>query len=164
MIIFIILLLATALCRAQTYIGLDLSSIIFSEFRIDMGHAISKRWSISASAGVSLDILRRGLNQDEKGHEEELPVGRLPEGRQYLHRENLSLCFWPKDCMAGPFISFGAEYRASSGLDASLGVGYMADIWKGLKAYIKYETGIIRSAAQEKISIQDISAGLCWTF
>lgn len=164
MVTVLIFLLFTLHSQAQTAIGTDLSALLYREVKIHIGHGIGRHWSVSASAGANMQVLRRHTDDETAGHEAEFPLSQeLPEV-SYTHRESVGLCYWPKEPFTGTFLSFGGEYRADTGLDATIGAGYMFRIWKGLTGAIRYDTGIIRTAAMQKLSIHDLSIGINWIF
>ena len=159
-----ILLFCTLIAHAQTIIGLDMPSLLYSELKTNVGYKISQHWSLSATAGVNLKTLRRRISPIETEHYEEFYRNSLPEARNYTHRESFAICYWPQLTFSGPFLSFGGEYRSSTGLDACFGAGYMFKIWKGLSGCILYDIGIMRSAKTEKLSTEDINIGINWNF
>ena len=164
MMTVLIFLLCTLQSEAQTAIGTDLSALLYKEIKIHIGHRIGRHWSISASAGANIQELRRHTDDETAGHEKEFPPSQtLPEA-PYTHRESIGLCYWPQAPFSGTFLSFGGEYRSGTGLDATIGAGYMFSIWKGLTGTIRYDTGIIRIASMHKLSIQDLSIGINWIF
>ena len=159
-----ILMFCTLLAHAQTIVGLDMPSLLYSELKTNIGYKIGQHWSLSASAGVNLKALRRQSSSIEIEHYEEFPPNSPPEARDYTHRENFAMCYWPQMAFSGPVISFGGEYRSTSGLDVYVGFGYMFKIWKGLSASIGYDVGIIRTTRQEKLTVEDLSIGINWKF
>lgn len=159
-----IFLLCTLASHAQTIIGLDMPSLLYSELKMNVGYKISQHWSLSAAAGVNFKTLRREISTIEAEHYEEFYRNSLPKARGYTHRESFAICYWPQLAFSGPLLSFGCEYRSSTGLDACFGAGYMFKIWKGLSGCILYDIGIMRSAKTEKLSTEDINIGINWNF
>lgn len=159
-----IFMLCSLLVHAQTSIGLELSSLLYSEIRLAFQYKIAEHWAISAEAGVNYQILHRRISAVEAEHNSEFPINTLPDSNEFTHGECLCIRYWPQGAFNGAFLSFGAEYRDTSGLDASVGIGYMFKIWKGLYGTAKYNTGIIRAVKSEKLTLRDLSIGLSWNF
>jgi hypothetical protein len=86
----------------------------------------------------------------------------MPQERAFSHRESINLRFWPRSTFNGIFLSFGGEYKEGTGLDANIGIGYMFSIWKGFKGAIRYETGMIMAAKNDKLSSDGLSIGIYW--
>jgi hypothetical protein len=158
------LLLYSILSQAQTAVGIDLTSLLFNEVRVAVGHRISERWTVSASAGINRKVLKRDISSEEADHNSDFPPAYLPEGRSFSHRESIGLSYWPQSSFSGPFLTIGGEYRQGLGLDATLGAGYMFTIWKGIIGTLKYDAGIIRTANTGKLPADGFSVGLCWKF
>lgn len=164
MVLIFIFLTCVTTSRAQTAAGLDLSSLLFKEVKIAVGHKISGHWSVSAYAGLNIKVMKERIRPEEAEHNEAFPPAFLPDGRSFSHREAIGFCYWPQSTFSGPFLSVGGEYRQGSGLDATLGIGYMLKIWKGLTGFLTYDAGIIRTANAGKLPADGFSAGICWIF
>ena len=162
MVLVFIILTYPILCQAQTAVGLEISSLLFKEVQMGIGHRIAEHWSISANAGMNLKTLKRHMNSEETAHNESFPPASMPQERSFSHRESISLCYWPQCVFNGAFLSVGGEYKEGAGLDANAGVGYMFSIWKGLKGAIRYETGLITTAKNNKMSADGLSIGIYW--
>lgn len=164
MVLIFIFLTCVTLSRAQTSAGLDLSSLLFKELKIVVGHRITEHWSVSAYAGLNMKVMQQRLMPEEAEHNETFPPAHMPANRPFMHREAVGFCYWPQSTFSGPFLSVGGEYRQGSGLDATLGIGYMLKIWKGLIGFMTYDAGIIRTANTGKLPTDGFSAGICWVF
>lgn len=151
-------------CVGQICAGIDLTSVLYREIRINIGYGFAAHWSFSASCGTNLKKLRHKYSEEEINHNDEYPMGELPDSDTVLHRESIGFRYWPDKAFNRFFLSLGAEYRHGDGLDACIGVGYYVPIWKGLKGVLNYETGLIRSVKEGKISFKDLRFGLSWTF
>jgi hypothetical protein len=162
MVLAFIILTCPILCQAQTAVGLEISSLLFKEVQISLEHRIAEHWSVSAHAGMSLKALKRHMNSEETSHNESFPASSMPQERAFSHRECLNLRYWPQSTFNGIFISLGGEYKADAGPDANLGIGYMFSIWKGFKGAIRYETGMIMAAKNDKLSPEGLSIGIYW--
>lgn len=158
------LLLCTILSQAQTTIGLEMTSFLYKELNIGMEHKISEHWSISASAGLNLKILKRDIGYEEQEHNANFKSNILPDGRSFAHREKFALRYWTNKAYTGTFIGIGGEYRTDIGLDATFGIGYMFPIWKKLTGSVIYDIGIIRSCRSDKLTLEDLRLELSWIF
>jgi hypothetical protein len=125
---------------------------------------MSEHWSISASVGANMKMLQKRKSMIEEEHNSEFPDGIYPKRRKYMHREHIYLCYWPTHIFKGFYISLGGEHRDTDGLDATVGMGYMFNIWKGLNGALAYDIGIIKATENEKLSISDLKVGISWTF
>ena len=130
MLLILILMLCAILVRAQTSIGLDLSSLLYKELNIGLDHRISKHWSLHGSAGVNMKILKREIGKEELEHDSNFNSNSQPSVRSYAHREKFGFRYWPNTAYSGMHLNIGGEYRTDAGLDATLGIGYMFPIWK----------------------------------
>ena len=162
MALVFILLACPILSQAQAAVGMEISSFLFKEVQISLGHRIAEHWSISANAGMNLKVLKRQMNSEETAHNESFPPVYMPQERTFSHRESISLCYWPQCVFNAVFLSFGGEYKAGTGLDANAGIGYMFSIWRNLKGTIRYETGLIMAAKNAKLPSDGISIGIYW--
>ncbi len=162
MALVFMILTCSILCQAQSVIGLEISSLLFKEVQMGIGHRIAGHWSISANAGMNLKVLKRHMNSEETAHNESFPSASMPQERSFSHRESISICYWSQYVFNGAFLSIGGEYRDGTGLDANVGIGYMFSIWKGLKGDIRYETGLIMAAKNNKMSADGLSIGIYW--
>ena len=149
---------------AQTNINIDLHSLLRTELNLTIGQRMSEHWSISASVGANMKMLQKRKSMIEEEHNSEFPDGIYPEHRKYMHREHIYLCYWPTHIFKGFYISLGGEHRDTDGLDATVGMGYMFNIWKGLNGALAYDVGIIKATENEKLSISDLKVGISWTF
>ena len=157
-------MISPLLMHAQTIIGLDLPSILYSEFKVIFEHKVTEHWSMSASAGVNIKTIHSRISILDAEHNAEFPYATLPDSRKYMHRESLSMNYWPSGTFKGLFFSLGAEYRETDGFDGTAGIGYMIPIWKGLKATARYDLGFIRASKSEGNGIDNLCIGLNWTF
>lgn len=164
MLLILILMLCAILVRAQTSIGLDLSSFLYKELNIGLGHRISQHWSIHGSAGLNMKILKREIGKEELEHDSNFNSNSQPSVRYYAHREKFGFRYWPNTAYSGMHLNIGGEYRTDAGLDATLGIGYMFPIWKKLTGSIAYDIGIIRSQKTGKLTIEDLKLELSWIF
>lgn len=163
MLVFL-MTLSAILCQAQAMIGIDLTGLLHSELKVAFGHEVAEHWSLSAAAGVNFRALRRKVGTEENKHQMEYPTGPELTDVNYAHRERICIDFWPKRIFSGISVSAGGEYRGNEGFDATAGIGYMFNIWKGLTGNIRYDLGIIRSNREGKLSVQDLSIGIYWIF
>ena len=159
-----IFVLSSLITQAQATLGLELSSLLYSEVKVAFMYRFAEHWSISADAGLNFKLLHRQISNEETEHNSQFPTNTLPESNAHMHRECLSICYWPQTALSGVFLSFGAEYRDISGVDACVGIGYMFKIWRGLHGIAKYDTGIIRAVKSEKLTLRDLNFGLTWIF
>lgn len=159
-----LLIVCTLISHAQTDIGIDMSALLFREIKVSIGHGISGHWSARAEAGISMKALKRKISKEEIWHDKEFTSSVQLYDRTFTHRESLSICYWPRTCFQGTFLSVGGEYRQGKGLDATIGIGYMYRIWKGLAGVIRYETCILGAAGAETLSVQNLGVGLNWIF
>ena len=164
MVLAFIFLLCPLLAFCQTSIGIDLHSLLCSEFKISIGHRMAEHWSIAASVGINMKTLKKDHSPIEEEHNAEFPDGTYPMTKEHMHREHICICYWPRQTFKGIFISLGAEHRDTDGMDATVGIGYMFNIWKGLNGTLAYDTGIIRTTQNEKLSISDLQVGISWRF
>jgi hypothetical protein len=162
MVLVFIIMACSMLCQAQAAVGLEISSLLFKEVQIGLEHRIADHWSVSAHAGMNLKGLKRHRNSEETAHNESFPAASMPQERAFSHRESINLRFWPRSTFNGIFLSFGGEYKEGTGLDANIGIGYMFSIWKGFKGAIRYETGMIMAAKNDKLSSDGLSIGIYW--
>ena len=128
--------LCPLLMHAQTFIGIDLPSLLHSELQINFGHRISEHWSMSASSGLNFRTLYRKLSTLDAEHNTELDLEQQRQTRDYMHRESADLCYWPQGTFKGVFLAFGAAYTDTNGLDGTVGAGYMFSIWKRITGHI----------------------------
>lgn len=164
MTLALIFLLSPVLAIAQTIIGIDLTSALHSELKISFGHRISEHWSVSADAGVNLKLLHRRISSQEVEHNSEFQINPMPEAWEHMHQESISMCFWHQRAFNGAFLSLGARYRDTDGLDGTAGLGYMFLIWKGLTGMIRYDTGLIRTSESGNRTKEGLSVSINWIF
>lgn len=164
MLLIFILMLCAIPSQAQTAIGLDLTSFLYKELNIGVEHKISEHWSMTGSAGINMEILKRDVGNEELEHNSSFHSNSLPDARAFSHRERFALRYWTDKAYYGMFIGIGGEYRSDIGMDANLGIGYMFPIWKKLTGAVTYDLGIIRSYKVGKPGIEDLKLELSWIF
>lgn len=156
--------LCPLLMHAQTFIGIDLPSLLHSELQINFGHRISEHWSMSASSGLNFRTLYRKLSTLDAEHNTELDLEQQRQTRDYMHRESADLCYWPQGTFKGVFLAFGAAYTDTNGLDGTVGAGYMFSIWKRITGYIRYDTGLTLITGSDQTVSDGLRAGISWIF
>ena len=164
MTIAFIFMLCNLLVHAQTAIGIDLPSLLYSELQINFGHVISEHWSMSASSGINFRVLHRKINALDAEHDAEFNYGKTIHTREYMHREIIDICYWPQGTFKGIFLAFGAEYTDNHGLDGTAGAGFMFRIWKNLSGHIRYDTGLTLTDGSAKSISDGLRAGISWIF
>lgn len=164
MTLTLIFLLCALLVRAQTFIGIDLPSLLHSELQISFGHRISEHWSMSASTGVNIKVLYKKISTLDAEHNAEFDSGTPIQTRDYLHRESTDICYWPQGTFKGIFLSLGARYTDTDGLDGTIGAGYMFSIWKKLTGHIRYDFGLTQGTESDSSIANGLRAGISWIF
>ena len=164
MMLAFLFLICPLMMHAQTTIGLDLPAMLYSEIKIIFEHKVAEHWSMSASAGINIKKIYSRISAVDAEHNAEFPYAILPESKKYMHRENISMNYWPHGTFNGIFLSFGAEYRETDGFDGTAGIGYMIPLVGGLKATARYDIGFIRISKSDDKCIDNLCIGLSWTF
>lgn len=124
-------------------LGIGVSTSMNGSVTFTMEHPFSDRWSMSASAGVSIRQIKDPRFDETDTHHKEFDdtTERSPDSS---HAESFSFSYWPQSVNKGIAVSIGAEHLGNAGFDAIFGISYRIPIWKGLSADIRWQTRCIR--------------------
>lgn len=163
MMLISITILSCFRCMGQaSYVGIDLSEAIRSDRAgFIMGHAINKNWSISASISLKFD---RNANPAFTEHDRQFDSARsetvMYDEKRFI--PGISAQFWPSESFKGLMISFGLTAADRTG--CSLAIGYLCQIWKGLRGGLAYRMVLNDTLRYGDLSSNGFRTGLCYTF
>ena len=168
-----VLLAASAclsICGQEKFcIGTDIASAIcLGQLKITAGYNIYGRWTADTAISVNIKRLLHGADETETAHWNELYENRSLNYRNgfkdTLTESGISFSFWPKAAFDGLCISFGASIRDRDGTDMTAGIGYCCTIWKSISAKMLYNTRIMESIKNEKMSYKGIGIEIRYAF
>lgn len=123
--------------RASIGIGLSTTSNGTGEFSAE--YAVASRWSVSFSGGFKIGTPASLSDKETIAHHEEFGSRtRAAADPRLVHKESISIVFWPAEAYKGISLSLGVEYISHEGLDGIIGVSYRIPIWKMIATDLGY--------------------------
>lgn len=163
MMLISITILSCLNCIGQTtYAGIDLSEAIRSDRAgLVMGHAVNRNWSVSASVSIRID---HSPDISLKEHDRQFNSSRKEAVKYDESRitPGISAQYWPSESFKGLMLSFGLT--AAEKTKCSLAIGYLCQIWKGLRGGIAYRMVLNDTLRYGDHSSNGFRTGLCYTF
>lgn len=151
--------------QPRQIIGIDLSSLIlFRSICLNAGYSFHEKWSADFDMTVNAGRLFDRHKKEETEHWKELYGERTHHQSCDLTEGSITLSFWTQRTFDGPVLSLGCSIRNREGPDISVGAGYYCSIWKGIKCFIVYRTGILESINDEFIPSRGIKLGVSYAF
>lgn len=154
-------------CNAQENglgVGIDIISAFRKSICIDVEYSFSQKLSAYAEAALCIEQRKR-MSETEEEHNKEFADNDdgLPAIRDW-HKEKSGLNCWIREPFKGVFITAGISHGSYSGLDCYTGIGYMAELWKGLGLSIKYNMDIFRGLSESYPPAECIEIRLKYVF
>lgn len=145
--------------------GTDLTSLIRSrELSLLCGLAVGGNWSICASA--SLRLSDAGRDEVYITHNDDLneDLYETANVTDELIKAQISAQYWLSSPFKGPFISFGAGSGQRRNLRIPVSIGYVCNIWKGLKFTVAYDIELLDTIRYGSRFGKGICIGLGYEF
>lgn len=153
----------SAQSKYRMNIGIGVSTAMNGSCQFTMEHSFAKKWTVTASAGVSLKY--GNASEETIIHRSEfdmLPVSDTVSLQR--HRESFGFSYWPQGTDKGLSLSIGTEHISSVGLDAICGISYRIPIWKGLYADFSYKVRCIGPVLYRKKDTGSAEVNLYYSF
>lgn len=154
-------------CNAQEKglgIGIDVISAFRESICVDVEYAFSQKLSAYAEAALCIEPRKR-MSETEEEHNNEFAddTVEVPAIKDW-HKERMGLNCWFKESFDGVFVTAGISHGSYSGLDCYAGIGYMAELWKGLGLSIRYSMDIFRGLPETYPPAECIEVRLKYVF
>lgn len=160
------LVIACSCCaQGKRCIGLDISSgIVYGKASLNAGYSFSERWSAETVMTINAVRLSDGPDSIEREHWSDLygPIRQFSDSD--LTEISFSICFWPKNAFEGTTMSIGGKISDRSGPDLIAGAGYYCRIWKGIRAAVMYQVGLIECMNKGFKPSEGIKIGISYAF
>ena len=153
----------SAQSKYRMNIGIGVSTAMNGSCQFTMEHSFAKKWTVTASAGVSLKY--GNASEETIIHRSEfdmLPVSDTVSSQR--HRESFGFSYWPQGTDKGIALSIGAEHISRDGFDAICGIAYRIPIWKGLSADLSYKVRCIGPVLYRKKDTGSAEVNLYYSF
>ena len=153
----------SAQSKYRMNIGIGVSTAMNGSCQFTMEHSFAKKWTVTASAGVSLKY--GNASEETIIHRSEfdmLPVSDTVSSQR--HRESFGFSYWPQGTDKGIALSIGAEHISRDGFDAICGIAYRIPIWKGLSADLSYKVRCIGPVLYRKKDTGSAEMNLYYSF
>lgn len=153
--------------RGKSTIGISMSSgMVKKQAELSISHAFSQHWSVNGRTSIALSIFIDGFEQEEEEHYGEFKNLYKKDERspQDIVRGCASVTYWPVRCHSGLYFRIGGIFGSREEADIESGIGYFFRIWRSIHADIAYETSLISSFRNGKMSGNGINIGIHYKF
>lgn len=166
--VVISVILAAVDCLAQEAdccFGINLFGLAKGNLTIHSGYAFKEHWSLSSDISIGYSRLKKTKTDIEAVHDGEFVDSRpiLSEPPD-LMTEHIRLIYWPADAMSGTFLATGIRHGSSTGIDFTLGIGYVIPIWKGMRMTAAYTYALKSMTSGLEKGLNGIDIYLSYTF
>ena len=153
--------------QERTSLGTDLISVIIrGRANMNIEYAFCDKWSAGAAISVNAGIWQCH-DQKEKDHWSELygnNVVTFDSDEDSFVETVLLFSYWPHKAYDGLRLSIGSIIDDSMLPDICAGIGYYCRIWKGLRAAIMYNAGLMECMNMNFKPAEGIKIGINYVF